>query len=147
MTSILQSAHSGMRWLVIIAFVLFLVSAMKLWLGKNPLDQSIKKVGLLSLITAHLQVIIGIILYFSSPKVQLGDMGAAMKDSMLRFFAVEHLLMMLISVVLITIAYSKVKKLMGTEKGAKVVSILLIIAALLFIVGIPWPPRFDAGWM
>lgn len=146
MNSILVSSHSGLRWILLIFLIITSITAVLAWIGKKPMTDGMRKTALFTMIAAHIQLVLGLILYFTSPKVQLGDMGATMKNAMLRFFAVEHLTMMLLAIILITIGYSKGKKLVGTEKGAKTLAIFFLLALVLLMVGIPWPPKYGAGW-
>ncbi len=70
-----------------------------------------------------------------------------MKDSVMRFFAVEHILMMLIALVLITMGHVKAKK--STESSAKFKHIIVFfgIALILILAAIPWPFRdLGAAW-
>ncbi len=146
MYTALQSAHSGMRWIVLITLLLALATSVSLWIKKESHTQGSKKLLLYAMISAHIQLLIGIVLYFKSPKVLLSDMGTAMKDAMIRFFTVEHFTMMLIAILLITFAYSKAKRSIGNPKGTRIIAILLILAFVFLMAGIPWPPRFGAGW-
>ena len=128
----LLHAHSGLRWLVLGALILAVIFA---FIGRRE-----KKVALITMILAHVQLLIGLILYFISPRVEFS--GAAMKDSMLRFFLVEHSLLMIVSILLITIGYAKFKQ---SKYNAH--KWLYAIALLLILVSIPWPFRgFGTGW-
>jgi membrane protein DedA with SNARE-associated domain len=89
----------------------------------------------------HLQLIIGLILYFISPKVIFS--GSSMSDPILRFFLVEHISLMLIAVVLITVGYVKTKKIEGVKKY-RTILIYYVISLLLILASIPWPFR-DLG--
>lgn len=139
--NILVSAHSGLRWLVL----LFLILAVFQTFSRRGKFGDIKetKTVLLTLIFTHLQVLAGIILYFVSPKVQFG--GATMSSPVYRFFTVEHLLLMLIAVVLITMGYSRSKR---APKPFNVAFNFYLIALVLILIGIPWPFRssLGAGW-
>ena len=70
-------------------------------------------------------------------------MGDVMKDAMLRLFAVEHPLIMIIAVVLITIGYSKHKKKEEAKAKFKTLSIFYTIALLLILSRIPWGNWFN----
>ncbi len=74
-------------------------------------------------------------LYFLSPKVVFSEL--TMKISAIRFLTVEHPLMMIVAIVLITIGYSKAKKSQVSEKH-KTIVIYYGIALALIIAAIPW---------
>ena len=95
MYKILLGLHSGIRYIVIVLFVVALVMALVGLFGRKPYTQTNRKVNLFAMITAHIQLLTGLILYFFSPNVMFSNMGAAMKDTMLRYWTVEHLVMMM----------------------------------------------------
>ena len=142
----LVHAHSGLRWVVLVLIVMSIVSAFGGTKGGKVFDGQVKKLALYTLISMHVQILLGLILYFTSPKVQFG--ASMMSDSYLRFFAVEHIFMMIIAVVLITIGYSKSKKKKTDVAKHKTIFWFYLIAFVLIIASIPWPFRtaLDAGW-
>lgn len=141
---ILQHAHSGLRWLVLLFLVLAIVFALIKWLGKKPFWETHKKYALFALIFTHIQLIIGLLLYFISPKVIFA--AKSMKDAVDRFFLVEHMVGMLIATVLITIGYSKAKRALP-EKSAKLVFWFYTIGLIIILASIPWPSRIPGtGW-
>ena len=142
---ILKHAHSGLRWLVLAALILAILNAVGKTNGSKPFTDKDRKLGLFGLIFTHTQFLLGLILYFISSKVVFS--GAAMKDSVLRFYLVEHLSIMVIAVVLITIGYSKSKRAQSDGKKFKSILVFYLIGLLLIIAGIPWPFRqLGAGW-
>jgi len=108
-------------------------------------DINVKKISLYTLILAHIQLLLGLALYFISPKVIFD--AAAMKDSILRFYLVEHISLMLIAIIILTIGYSKSKALFAHPGGAKKAFYYYFISLILILVSIPWPFRIPvAGW-
>jgi Ca2+/Na+ antiporter len=88
-----------------------------------------------------IQLLTGLTLYFFlSPitKIVFSDFGAAMKDSELRFYAVEHFFMMLIAVVLVHIGRAKSKKNKIDRKKFKTAFIFYFIALVIMLAAIPW---------
>jgi len=142
----LLHAHSGLRWiaLILIIFAVFNAITAKRQ-GKEFLKKD-KMIGLFTLIAFHTQLLIGLVLLFISPKVVYAE--GFMKDAMLRFFGMEHLLMMVISITLITIGYSKSKKAATSELKFKKITVFYSIALVILLAGIPWPLReaLGAGW-
>ena len=143
---ILVHAHSGLRWLVLIALLWAIGNAFMKWRGEKAFLPSDRKLNASALGITHLQVILGLILYFISPKV-IFESGS-MKDGMLRFFLVEHITMMLIAVVLITIGNSRAKKATEDVKKHKTTFIFFLIGLLIMLASIPWPfiEKYKAGW-
>lgn len=101
------------------------------WLGKKPYTEVNRRVNLFALISAHTQLLIGIVLYILSPNVQFNS--STMKTETTRYFTVEHWLMMVIAIVLITIGHSKSKKIILPEGKHKTIAIFYIIAFLIII--------------
>lgn len=137
--SFLQHLHSGFRYIVLALILAAIIGSLIGWLGKKPYTNGNRKLNLFALISAHTQLLIGIVLYFISPLVQFNS--DTMKNNVSRYFTVEHWVMMVIAIVLITIGHSKSKKAATPEGKHKVVAIFYIIALLLILVGIILIPR------
>lgn len=137
----LLHAHNGFRWLVLIVLLLSVFLAFSGWFGKRKWKKTDNVSGLLLTIFMDLQFLTGIILYaFVSPltKAAFNDFGAAMKNPDLRFYAVEHILMMIIALVLVHMGRSKSKNVNAPWKRHRVAAIFYGIALILIIVAIPW---------
>lgn len=136
MYKILLGLHSGIRYIVIIIFALALIMALVGLFGKKPFTATNRKINLFAMISAHIQLLTGLILYFFSPKVMFGDMGAAMKDASLRYWTVEHLVMMIFAVVLITIGHSRSKKAIDAFNKHRAISLFYGLALLVILLAI-----------
>lgn len=139
MYSILQPAHS---WIAYIALALLLIASLNGIFGlisKRPFKASDRQIGLMALIFTHIQLLIGLILYFVSQKGFLAfETGSAMSNGALRLTAVEHPLINIIAIILITIGWSKHKK--KTEDTAKFKSfaVFYTLGLILILSRIPW---------
>jgi hypothetical protein len=135
MSTGLLHLHNLLRWVILILLVIAIFQALT---KKDGLVKS----SLFLMITAHITLLLGLFQYFTSEKAgfklieRVGGMGNVMKDAFARFWVVEHISVMLISIVLITLARRKAKALQY-----KPVLILLVIAFLLIMAGVPWPFR------
>jgi len=137
----LLDTHNLFRWLVLIVLVLAVVFALTGWLKKRDWSKKDNITGLLLAIFADIQFLVGIVLYaFVSPitKAAFNDFGAAMKNADLRFYAVEHILLMIIALVLIHVGRAKSKKSVAPWKKHRSASIYYGIALLLILAAIPW---------
>ncbi|WP_234733272.1 cytochrome B [Tellurirhabdus bombi] len=150
--SILLRAHSGVRWLVLVLLVAAAVSAFLKWQRRDEYSTGDNKLYVWALIATHIQVTIGLILYFVSPKVPLfGDgalpFGEIMKNPLYRFYAVEHIALMLIAAVLITIGRSRLRRAPGPINKHRAVFIFYTLGLIAILAAIPWPFRIPgAGW-
>ncbi len=137
-------AHSGLRWLVLIFLLLAIIKSFAGWFGKKEFNKSDNLIALLLLSFTHTQLIIGVILYFISDKVVA--IGDAMKDSTLRFWAMEHGVTMLIAIALITIGRVKSKKAVGSPDKFKKGAIFYTIALVLILwAGLIKPSLLGSG--
>jgi hypothetical protein len=137
----LLHAHNGLRWFVLFALLVSIILASSGWLKKRQWTKADKLSGLFLMIFMDLQFLIGIILYgFLSPitKAAFQDFGAAMKNADLRFYAVEHFLMMLIALVLVHIGRKKSKKEIAPWKRHRAAAIFYSLSLLLILIAIPW---------
>lgn len=134
----LTHAHSGWRWIVLILLFTAIFQAF-FQSGKKT------KLPLFAMIATHIQLVLGIILYFISPKVLFA--AETMKVPLNRFYTVEHTTLMLLAIVLITLGYGKWKRANTVENSAKKVATYYLIGLILILAGIPWPFRnLGAGW-
>ena len=143
--------HSWLRWAVVILGIIAVFRAFNGVMGDKPFTDGQRKTNVLFVMSTHLNVVFGLVLYaVFSPTAQraFSDMGAAMKDSRLRFFAVEHLMGMLIAAVLITVGSVKSKNAEGDKPKHKAVLVFMGIGFLVMLASIPWPFRnLGAGWI
>lgn len=134
MYSLVLDIHSFLRYIVLVLLVVVIIKSLLGWMGKQPFGKTDGKLALFLLISAHIQLLLGLILYFVSPFVQF--QSGMMKDSQLRYWAVEHALMMIIALVLITAAKSSLKRLTTDESKHKRLFIFNTIALLIIVVAI-----------
>jgi uncharacterized membrane protein YozB (DUF420 family) len=138
----LLHAHSGLRWvalILLIAAIFTAVSAKR----KGEYTAKHKKLNLFAMVFLHTQALIGFIMYFQSPKVQFT--AGWMKEAMYRFYGMEHLLLMLIAVVLVTIGRKKAEKALAPIVKHQKIVVFYSIALLLILASIPWPFRSALG--
>ena len=139
--SIIQHAHSGLRWLVLILLLAAVVTSFI----NSRADKEPGKLPLFGMIIVHIQLLLGLILYFISPYVKFG--AETMKDAIYRFYTVEHISLMLLAIILITVVYSRAKKQETAGARSRSIFIFYLIGLLLILLAIPWPMRnLGAGW-
>ena len=138
----LVSAHSGLRWIALLLLLLAIISA---FTAKNY-EKKHRLVNLFTMITFHTQLVLGIILYFLSDKVQFTE--GWMKQAMYRFYGMEHLTGMLLAIIAITIGHSKSKKAADAASKFNAIKLWYVLALILVVAFIPWPFRTElgAGW-
>jgi hypothetical protein len=142
---ILIHIHSGLRWLALVLLILAIVDAAVKMRRRYNVGKNRPAFHLPAMIVIHIQLVIGLVLYLISPKVIFD--AASMKDTVLRFYLVEHIALMLAAVILITVGYVKAKKKSDPVKKNRTIFIYYTIGLILILVSIPWPFRgLGAGW-
>ena len=142
--------HSLNRYVLLALLLVVIVTSYQKWKGNKEYTKQDDKLNLLTFIFTHIQLLIGLVLYFKSGFVQFGE--NTMTNKIIRFFTVEHLVGMLIAIALITIARIKGKKILDAAKRHKLTFTYYLIALILIFASIPWPFRSFAeaagiGWM
>ena len=141
---ILVRTHSGLRWIALALLLAAIFNALASK-GKNRYEKKDKMLNLFTMVFMHIQLVIGLILYFISPKVNFVEGWMKMKP--LRFFGLEHILLMLIAITMITIGRRKAENAKIPAKKHGNIIKWYIIGLILILAGIPWPFRnLGAGW-
>jgi uncharacterized membrane protein len=136
-----RSLHSYWAYLVLLVLLIAAINAIIKTLGDKEYGANDFRKSLFTLIVSHIQLLIGLVLYFVSPRLQMVSemgMGEIMKDSVNRLYLAEHPLINIIAVALITIGYSKHKKKLTSKAKFKLIAIFYTIALALFLSRIPW---------
>ena len=128
---VVRQLHSGFRYIVFVLVLLAIIQSLLGWLGRKPYTEGNRKINLFALISAHTQLLIGVVLFFLSPNVQFNS--NTMKNETTRYFTVEHWVMMVIAIVLITVGHSKSKKIILPESKHRTIAIYYVIAFLVII--------------
>ncbi len=138
--------HSFWAYLVLLLVILATFNAIFGWAGKRSYAPKDFRISLFALIATHIQLLLGLILFFVSPQVKWFsgnvDMGSIMSDSMLRLYNVEHPLLMIIGVILITIGYSRHKKKLASNPKFKSLTIFYALSLIAMLAMIPWAAWF-----
>lgn len=135
----LFTIHSSLRYIVLLLLLVVIVKSLLGWLNKSQFTGTDNKLALFLLISAHIQLLVGLALYFTSPFVQFN--ASTMKDKLTRYWSVEHISMMIIAIVLITIAKSSLKRLTTDESKFKRLFIFNTIALIVIVVAITMSGR------
>ncbi|AHJ96916.1 hypothetical protein [Hymenobacter swuensis] len=133
--------HSWTRWLVLIFGLIAIFRAFSGWQGRKPYVGADNGMGAAFVGSMHLQLLLGIILYFISPvgvKAFETAGSAVMKDPTSRFFAVEHLVGMLLAVIAAQVGRTLSKKSTDPVLKHRKAFTWFLIALLLVLLMIPW---------
>ncbi len=135
----LLHTHSLLRFLVLILLLAVIVNSFLGLSAKKPFGKMDNLLGLSLFSVTHTQLLVGLLLYFSSPFVSFS--GETMKNSGLRYWTVEHFSMMLIAIALITVARITAKKMPNDTAKHKRMFIFNSIALVVILVTIAMSKR------
>ena len=138
--------HSYWAYLVLLVLVLATVNALIKLVGKKEFEAKDLRISLFGLITSHIQLVLGLILWFVSPYFQTlldSGMGAVMKDATLRLYVVEHPITNILAIVLITMGWSKHKKKVASSSKFKSIGVFYLLGLLLLLSRIPYQQWFS----
>lgn len=150
MYNILLHLHSGLRWVVLLLILIVIFRSMTA--GQRPYNNADRRSALFAMIVCDIMLLVGIYLWFA------GDWGLnsiqhngkeVMKNSILRFYAIEHPIGMLIAIVMVHIGKGYGKKNIPDLIKHKRVLLFFILALLIILISIPWPIRavgYGRGW-
>lgn len=139
----LQHLHSGIAYLALLALILVIIYALIGSLSGRAFTEKDRKIAMIAFIFAHVQLLVGLILYFVSPLgFSLITAGGAMSDSAARLTALEHPLINIIAIVVISIGYIRAKKLATSRSKFRSIYMMYAIGLVLILSRIPW-----AAWL
>ena len=130
----IKQLHSGWAYLLILMGVVFVVTTLVYAISKKDTDNLIKKIGLFTTITFHVQLLVGLVYYIMRFSAMDGA-GNIMKSDVLRLTFVEHPMMMIAGVAFMTVANAKLKR--STVVPMSVV-VFAVIAMVCILSRIPW---------
>ncbi len=139
MYSLIHLFHSTIRYFVLIFLIVIIVRSLMGWMNKKEYSKMDDKVSLWLFMLTHTQLLIGLILFFVSPLVIFS--GASMKDSVARYWLVEHNSMMLIAIVLISVGRISIKKMTDSVAKYRRLFILNTIALVIILAAISMSGR------
>ena len=134
MLDLLVLTHSVVRYFILVFLMIVIVRSLMGWQQKSPYSALDDKFSLWLFMFTHTQLLIGLIIYFVSPAVIFS--AASMKDTVARYWLVEHVTMMVIAIVLITMARITAKKMADAVAKHKRLFIFNTIALVIILLAI-----------
>jgi len=134
--------HSYLRWAILIFLLVLLTRCVRGLRTNRPWTERDERLHVILISLIDLQFLLGIALYFGlSPLTRafLDNPGAGMKQSVIRFFGMEHVLSNLVGIVLLHIGRVRSRRAPNTRTRRLRVLVSLAIALLLFLIAMPWP--------
>lgn len=143
--------HSLVRWVALILLILATVQAWRGWQSKATWTEDSKRLGLFTMITMDIQLLVGFIVFVGSDLIKsaTSNMGEAMRNPVLRFFTVEHTAMMVVAIALVHVGFARAKRGADDAQRFKAIAIFFTLALVVVVAAIPWPFRaaLGRGWL
>jgi len=136
MYNFLLQAHSGLRYLVLLAALIVIVKSVIGWLGNTPYSKFDSIIAPSYVGTMHLQLLLGLVLYFIYSPFVTYQMG----DKVSRYWSVEHIAMMVLAVVAAQVGRSISKKSSDAQVKFRFQTIFFGISILLILVALATMP-------
>jgi hypothetical protein len=133
-------AHNLIRWLVLAAGAYTVFRAWSGWSGRKQWMDADASAVRLFVNSLSLQFVLGVLVYATSPLIRtaLGDMGGAMREPSIRYFAVEHVTIMIIAIAVAHIGAAKVRKAASDSARFQTATIWMGIAFAAVAGFVPW---------
>jgi hypothetical protein len=140
MYAILLALHSFVRWLVLASLVFTIYKAYQGWFSSKPFTNFDNFIRHSTATISHIQLLIGLLLYYISPIVTyfLQNFNEAVHNREIRFFGMEHSLMMFIAVSVISAGSSIAKRKAKDAEKFRTMAIWYTIALFIIFFSIPW---------
>jgi len=141
MYSFTLTLHSILRWFVLLAGIVAAGKAIFGWMNNAKWTRQDNQLSLFFMIGTDLQVLLGLILYiFLSPITEkaFSDFGGAMADAELRFFAVDHIFLMIVALALAHAGRILPKRTTDETQKHKKAAIIFSLAVSAILIAIPW---------
>jgi hypothetical protein len=135
-------SHSWVRWVVILTGVIAVARGVAGLVRRRPWLAADGRAGLWFTVSLDVQVLLGLVLYFAVSPITaaaMNDFGAAMGNSGLRFWAVEHGFGAVVALVLAHVGRVRIRKTSDTTRRHKLAAIFFGIALVALLASIPWP--------
>jgi hypothetical protein len=142
MHPLVLTVHSLIRWFIILLGAVAAVRGIAGWLGGKPWFPGDDRAGALFVIGLDIQLLLGLLLYFVvSPVTTMafGNMGTAMGNGAIRFFLVEHLILMVAGIALAHVGRALGRRATDSAAKHRRSAIFFTLALVLILLGTPWP--------
>lgn len=143
--------HSLLRWLVLTSLLYAIINAYRKWRSGAAFQKNDSIARVLTVIIAHTQLVVGLVLYALSPLVSYfwKNFSTAVHERQVRFFGMEHVFVMISAIVVLTIGSAKAKRKTTDTEKHKTVFIWFAITLLLILSSVPWAfsPLVSRPWL
>lgn len=148
MYNFLVFIHSYLRWAILILAIWALYSAYMGLIRKRDWTEADRRPGSLFTLVMSIQLLVGLLVYFypgGLVLVALSNIENAMGVSNLRFFVVEHLVVMIIAIAFAHIGTARAKRAASAVAKYRQSAIWYTLSMIALLAGIPWDRAMFRG--
>lgn len=141
MYSTLLVLHTFARWLVLVFLVYSIYRAFVGYFGDRTFSKVDNAFRHWTATVAHIQLMIGIILYTQSPIIKAfwSNTDTASVNLDLSFYGILHIALMLSAIVVLTIGSALAKRKPTDRAKFKTMLVWFSLALIVIFIAIPWP--------
>lgn len=133
--------HNIFRWLALLSLLYAIIRACRGYTSQSAFSKADNRTRHWTATIAHVQLTLGILLYFQSPVIKyfLTHFNDSLSNADISFFGLIHSSLMLLSVITVTIGSAKAKRERTDKQKFKTILLWFSIALLIIFIAIPWP--------
>ena len=137
---VIKTVHSYWAFLVIIILTLIVINSIIAKFSGRAFNTKDLRLSLFGLIFSHIQLLIGLILYFTSPWFnQFYQIGMdLLKNAESRLYLIEHPLINIVAIILITLGWSLHKRQLDSSKKFLRIGMFYGLGLIFLLSRIPW---------
>nr|WP_295925549.1 hypothetical protein [uncultured Dyadobacter sp.] len=141
MYSTLIFTHSLARWFVVVSLLYTIIRGLRGWSSRSAFSKTDNLARHLTATIAHIQLMIGWVLYFNSPFIAYfrTHFKEAVGQRDLLFFGMIHITLMTIAIIVITIGSSSAKRQETDIAKFRIMTIFYTVAFVIIFIAVPWP--------
>ncbi len=138
--AVLKTVHSYWAFLVIIILTLIVINSIIAKFSGRAFNTKDLRLSLFGLIFSHIQLLIGLILYFTSPWFnQFYQIGMdLLKNAESRLYLIEHPLINIVAIIFITLGWSLHKRQLDSSKKFLRIGMFYVLGLIFLLLRIPW---------
>lgn len=137
---VIKTVHSYWAFLVIIILTLIVINSIIAKFSGRAFNTKDLRLSLFGLIFSHIQLLIGLILYFTSPWFnQFYQIGMdLLKNAESRLYLIEHPLINIVAIIFITLGWSLHKRQLDSSKKFLRIGMFYGLGLTFLLSRIPW---------
>ncbi|MBL4676644.1 MAG: hypothetical protein JKY70_10635 [Mucilaginibacter sp.] len=136
----LLALHSSTRWLLLLFVIIVLMRSFWALRRKSKYTLADERLRAITTSVVHIQLLLGVLLYIISPIVRYfwQNFKQAVHMREIRFFGMEHIFMMLLAIIILTIGSAKAKGQLTDKLKFKTQLVWFSIGLIIIFSSIPW---------